>query len=126
VPSIPWKDLPTKGHVMGTVTTPDGVPFDQIRVDLYDAETDVLLASHVTDGIGWFGFVDLVLGRYKLQVDGTRAYGRHQTVTVAVSAGQVATVEMTPFMWDQEGNRPIHPTNGFDPSAPDLFLNGER
>jgi uncharacterized lipoprotein YddW (UPF0748 family) len=126
VPSIPWKDQPTKGHLMGTVTAPNGVPFDQIRVDLYDAETDALIASRVTDGIGWFGFVDLVPGRYKVQVDQARAHGPHQTVTVAVSVGQVAAVEMTPFMRGQEGYQPIHPTNGFDPGAPDLFLNGER
>lgn len=125
-PSIPWKDQPTKGHLMGTVKTPDGVPFDQILVSLYDAETEVLIASRVTDGTGWFGFVDLVPGRYKLQVDNTRAHGYHQTVTVAVSAGQVATVQMTPFMWGQEGNRPIHTPTGFDPGDLDLFLNGER
>jgi len=126
VPSIPWKDQPTKGHLMGTVTTPDGVPFDQIRVDLYDAETDVLIASRVTDGTGWFGFVDLVPGRYKLQVDHTHAHGYNQTMTVTVVAGQVSTVEMTPFKWGQEGNRPMHTPNGFDPGDSDLFLNGER
>jgi len=126
VPSIPWKDQPTKGHLMGTVTTPGGVPFDQIRVDLYDTETDVLIASRVADGNGWFGFVDLTLGRYKVKVDRTRAHGPHQTVTVTVSAGQVATVEMTPFMWGQEGNQPTPSTNGFDPGDPDLFLNGDR
>jgi uncharacterized lipoprotein YddW (UPF0748 family) len=126
VPSIPWKDQPTKGHLMGTVITPDGVPFDQIRVDLYDAETDVFIASRVTDGTGWFGFVDLVPGRYKVKVDRTRAHGRHQTVTVGVSAGQVASVEMTPFRWGQEGSRPVPTPNGFDPGASDLFLNGER
>jgi hypothetical protein len=111
---------------MGTVTTPVGVPFDQIHVDLYDAETDALIASRVTDGTGWFGFVDLVPGRYKVKVDPTRAHGPHQTVTVAVSAGQVAEVEMTPFILGQESNQPIHPKSGFDPEDADLFLNGER
>lgn len=126
VPGVPWKDQPAKGHLMGTIITPGGVPFDQISVYLYDAETDVLIASRVTDGTGWFGFVDLAPGRYKLQVDHTRAHGQHQTATVAVSAGQVATVDMTPFMWGEEGNRPIDGPNGFDPGDLDLFLNGER
>lgn len=126
VPDMPWKSQPTKGHLMGTVKTPDGEPFDQIRVDLYDADTDILIASRVTDGTGWFGFVDLIPGRYKLQVDRTRAHGYHQTVTVAVSAGQVATVEVTPFMWGQEGFQPIHLTNGFEPNEPEMFMNGER
>jgi hypothetical protein len=102
------------------------LPFDQVRVDLYDAETDVLIATRVTDGTGWFGFVDLAPGRYKLQVDNTSAHGYKHTITVIVSAGQVATVDMTPFKWGQEGNRTIHAPNGFDPGALDLFLNGER
>ena len=126
VPSIPWKDQPIKGHLMGTVTAPDGVPFDQIRMDLYDAETDVLIASRLTDGSGWFGFIDLAPGRYKLQVDSTRAHGPHQTITVAVSAGHIAAVELTPFRRGQEGNQPLHLRDGFDPGELDLSLNGER
>lgn len=125
-PSIPWKDQPTKGHLMGTVKTPDGVPFDQIHVDLYDAETDVLIATRVTDGTGWFGFVDLAPGRYKVKVDQARAHGHHQMVTVTVSAGEVATVELAPFKWGEEGNRPMHPQQGFDPNEPEMFMNGER
>jgi hypothetical protein len=43
-----------------------------------------------------------------------------------VSVGQVAAVELTPFMRGQEGNQPIDTPNGFDPGDQNLFLNGER
>ncbi|RPJ30833.1 MAG: hypothetical protein EHM35_12465 [Planctomycetaceae bacterium] len=126
LPAMPWKDQPTLGHLMGTVKTPDGEPFDQLLVYLYDAETDELIATRVTDGTGWFGFANLAPGRYKVKVDHARAHGHHSTVTVGVSVGQVATVELTPFKWGEEGNRPDHSKEGFDPSEPEMFLNGER
>lgn len=43
-----------------------------------------------------------------------------------MSAGEVATVELTPFKWGEEGNRPMHPQQGFDPNEPEMFMNGER
>jgi uncharacterized lipoprotein YddW (UPF0748 family) len=124
VPSIPWKDQPTQGHIMGTVKTPDGEPFDQVRVDLYRGNN--LIASRLTDGTGWFGFANLEPGHYRVRVDRTVAHGHHWNVSVGVSAGEVATVELTPFKWGEEGNRPMHPKEGFDPGEPDLFMNGER
>lgn len=111
---------------MATVTTPDGLPFDQIRVDLYDAGTVALMALQVTAGTCSFRFVDLNPGFSKVKVDLTRAHRRHQTVTTSLSAGRVATVEMTPFPWRQEGNQSIHVPNGFDSCHADLFLDGER
>lgn len=111
---------------MATATTPDGVPFDQIRVDLYDSGTVALMASQVTDGTGWSRFVDLNRGFSKVKVDLTRVHRCHQTVTTSLSAGRLATVEMTPFSWRQEGNQSIHVPNGFDPGDADLFLDGER
>jgi len=126
VPAVPWKDQPTQGHLMGTVKTPDGEPFDQLLVYLYDAETDELIMTRLTDGTGWFGFANLDPGRYKVKVDHSRAHGHHSTVTVRVSAGQVAAVELTPFKWGEEGNRPDHSKHGFDPAEPDLLETGER
>src|SRR6266511_905989 len=65
--------------------------FDQVRVDLFDAETDAFIASRLTDGSGWFGFVNLAPGRYKAIVDNARVTGRHVAVTSLV-AGQLSTV----------------------------------
>ncbi len=92
VPGMAWKSQPTTGHIRGTVLTPSGEPFDQLRVELYDAETDAFLGSRMTDGSGHFGFVDLAPGTYKLMLDGTRTHGRIVRVT-KVTAGSLATLE---------------------------------
>ena len=78
---------------MGTVKSPAGLPFDQVRVDLYDAETDALLRSQLTDGKGWFGFVDLAPGQYQVKLD--PAHGPHQPAFAQVIAGKVATLQLT-------------------------------
>jgi len=95
VPEMTWKTQPSTGHVMGTVTTAEGVPFDQVALELRDAETDALLGRRLTDGSGWFGFVDLEPGRYKVLVDGDRAQGR-RVVVFTVRAGAVTTVQIQP------------------------------
>jgi len=120
-----WKTQPTTGHLNGTVKTDDGAPFDQARVELYDAETDAFVAAQVTDGSGWFGFVDLQPGRYKVMVDGARAKGRRVAVT-DVGAGQLTTVELTPFARGQEGRHPAQPVTGRDPGEAQALPNGER
>jgi uncharacterized lipoprotein YddW (UPF0748 family) len=93
VPAMPWLAQPTAGHVLGNVTDSGGVPFDQVEVTLYDAETDAHLATMLTDGTGWFGFADLAPGRYKTIVDGDVASGR-RVVTFGVSAGGVTEVSV--------------------------------
>ena len=117
IPVMPWKAAPTKGHVKGTVATSAGTPFDQIRVDLLDADTDALVASQLTDGKGWFGFVDVAPGRYKAFVaDETRATGK-RVAPVTVRAGQVATVAIAPFAKGDEGKRELHGPPGVDVPA---------
>jgi len=86
-----WKTDPTTGHIRGTVVDRHGVPLDQIPVTVRDISGKTLLASRLTDGSGWFGFVDLAPGRYKLTVDDEDARGRHMRV-VKVAAGELETV----------------------------------
>lgn len=126
VPDMPWKTQPTKGHLMGTVKTPEGTPFDQVRVDLYRHQGNTYIGSAITDGNGWFGFVDLAPGRYKVRVDPARAHGPHHLRNVTVVVGQVAVVELTPFAWGQEGHRHGPRRDGFDPLEPLAWPNGER
>jgi uncharacterized lipoprotein YddW (UPF0748 family) len=94
VPPRPWLESPTVGHVYGRVVDAAGAAFDQVRVDLHDAETDAFVGSLLTDGSGHFGFVDLAPGRYKASVDGERVHGR-RVATVVVSAGDVAQLQLT-------------------------------
>ena len=94
VPEMAWKMQPTTGHVLGTVRASDGAAFDQVNVELRDAETDQLVATQPTDGTGHFGFVDLAPGRYTVLVDVDVAYGRRVTAFTVVS-GQLTEVVMT-------------------------------
>jgi uncharacterized lipoprotein YddW (UPF0748 family) len=92
-PDMPWKTRPTTGHLRGTVATREGAPFDQVRIDLYDAESHRPIGSRVTDGSGWFGFVDLSPGRYELVVDLPATRGGAANTDVA--SGRVTTVSLT-------------------------------
>lgn len=91
---MPWLDAPTTGHALGRALAEGGAPLDQVRVDLFDAETDAPAGTMLTDGSGWFGFVDLAPARYKAVIDGAAVHGR-RVVTFVVAAGQVSEVSVT-------------------------------
>ena len=86
VPAMPWKSSPTTGHLHGAVVKADGSPADQALVELFDDGRAV--ASRRTTGTGWFGFVDLPPGMYRLNVTGPT--GGTAGVSVTVIAGRVA------------------------------------
>ena len=131
VPEMPWKSAPTRGHIAGTVTTNTGVALDQILVQVRNPETDALLASRVTDGSGYFAFVDLLPGKYKVFVpDDARVTGKRVALTT-VAAGRVARVSITPFAKGAEGKRPPKDSTPTfvprdDPNAVEDLPNGER
>ena len=93
VPSMPWKEQPTQGQLRGTAMTAAGAPIAQTAVTLYDARNNAI-AQRVTDGAGWFGFVDLVPGTYRVTIDSPAAVA--STGNVSVIAGQVASVAPAP------------------------------
>jgi uncharacterized lipoprotein YddW (UPF0748 family) len=127
VPPMPWKTTPTRGHLAGTVKTTTNVAMDQILVEVRDAETDALMLSRLTDGLGYVAFVDLVPGRYKVFVpDDARVTG-NRVQLVNVSAGAVARFAIAPFAKGREGRRPAQQTTpAFDPMEEQLLPNGER
>lgn len=92
-PIMPWKLQPSTGHLHGTLRTPEGTVADQVRVDLYNGGTDTLVASRRTNGSGWFGFVDLIPGDYRLSVVITPEIGTASAV-VTVVAGRVIPVSL--------------------------------
>jgi uncharacterized lipoprotein YddW (UPF0748 family) len=127
VPAMPWKVAPTRGHLAGTVETSAGTALDQILVEVRDPETDALVTSRLTDGLGYVAFVDLVPGRYKVFVpDDARVTGKRVQL-VSVAAGGVTRFAITPFAKGEEGRRPAQEaTTPFDPMEEDLLPNGER
>jgi uncharacterized lipoprotein YddW (UPF0748 family) len=127
VPPMLWKTAPTRGHLAGTVKTNAGIAIDQILVEVRDPETDALVMSRLTDGLGYVAFIDLAPGRYKVFVpDDARVTGKRVQL-VNVSAGAVARFAITPFAKGNEGRRPPKETApAFDPMEEQLLPNGER
>ncbi|HEX9494651.1 MAG TPA: carboxypeptidase-like regulatory domain-containing protein, partial [Candidatus Limnocylindria bacterium] len=80
-------------QVRGIAADAAGAPIAHATVTLYDA-SDRSVASRLTDGNGWFGFVDVAPGAYRAAIDSTRALASTGAVTIA--AGQVATVSPAP------------------------------
>jgi len=95
IPAMGWKTQPTMGHLYGTVKAPDGSAADQVLINLYDAATNAVVATRRTNGSGWFGFVDLSPGEYRVSID---AFGEIDTASAVatVVAGQVARVWLLP------------------------------
>ncbi len=88
VPEMPWKTRPTAGHIRGTLRDDAGALLADRAVTLVDDATGAAVGTRTTDGVGWFGFVDVAPGRYRA-VAGTR------TATVTVTAGTLATATFT-------------------------------
>ena len=82
VPTMIWKTAPTKGEIHGT-TSPN------TQVSLINTANGVIPSVRTSDGKGWFGFVDVAPGVYRLdRSGGTIGYAQ-------VVAGQVASLTAT-------------------------------
>jgi len=126
VPTMPWKAQPTLGHARGTVQTEDGRTLDQVRVDIYDAETEALVTSKTTDGRGWFGVVDLVPRKYKAVVDQAVVYG-HNVTLFTVRAGWLSTLAIKVRLISDRPNAQRGPDLPvIEPQEVDEQPNGER
>lgn len=84
VPEMPWKTRPTAGHVSGTLRDDAGSILADRSVTLVSEASGAAVATRTSDGVGWYGFVDVPPGRYRV-VAGTRSG------TVTVAAGALAT-----------------------------------
>ena len=82
VPTMPWKTSPTTGLVQGAA-------MPNSRVDLVSTTTGAVVRTQTSDGHGWFGFVDVAPGAYRVNAGGV-AIGSAQVV-----AGQVASLAPT-------------------------------
>ena len=66
-PAMPWKDMPTKGALMGTLLAGDGLtPVDGAKVTATRHDGNVHRAAE-SDGNGWFGFAGLPGGTYHVR-----------------------------------------------------------
>lgn len=92
VPAMPWKTSPTKGHIKGTVTRGSVTWVDGATVTL----TGPVNRSMLTDGTGFYAFIDLPPGNYTVTAS-RPGYGT-KSASAPVSAGQVTTanIQFTP------------------------------
>ena len=91
VPEMTWKTQPTTGHLAGRVESRHDGALDQATITL--VRRGEVVATTLTDGSGWFGFVDVEPGRYQVRVDAEDLGGPVVEVT-RVQAGSLTTVTL--------------------------------
>ncbi len=86
-PKMPWKENPKTGHLKGFVLTSDAFnPVDGARVTI----SGPARRTQLTDGTGFYAFVDLPPGKYRVKIE---AKGYEFVVLMGdVRAGQSDTV----------------------------------
>ncbi|HUG06928.1 MAG TPA: family 10 glycosylhydrolase [Candidatus Limnocylindria bacterium] len=70
IPPMTWKTQPTTGHLRGIARASNGTILAQTTVLLFSASSGAIVRSLKTDGGGWFAFVDLAPGSYRVEVSG--------------------------------------------------------
>ncbi|MGH2471446.1 MAG: family 10 glycosylhydrolase [Candidatus Limnocylindria bacterium] len=95
VPPMTWKTQAIFGHLRGTALASDGTPLTGTVVQLVEMSAGVVLRSATTDGKGWFGFVDLPTGTYRITTSSTRVTGGVLGQATIV-AGHVTTLGAAP------------------------------
>jgi uncharacterized lipoprotein YddW (UPF0748 family) len=96
VPSMPWKQTPTDGHVTGRLTVRGGGVLDQAGVTLrpiFGGESH----TGLSDGDGWFGFAHVAPGWYFLRVDLPSGVAGQPLVVVNVSKGAITEAKLAPY-----------------------------
>jgi uncharacterized lipoprotein YddW (UPF0748 family) len=91
VTGMTWKTQPIFGHLKGTAIATDGTPLSGTVLKLVEANSGVVLRTMTTDGTGWFGFVDLPTGSYRVTTDSTRVFSG-VLGQATISAGLVSTL----------------------------------
>jgi hypothetical protein len=81
-----WKTQPLTGHLRGTARASDGAVQAQSPVLLFEASSGAFIRTQTSDGTGWFAFVDLPPGRYRMDTS------RGTLGTADVTAGRLTTL----------------------------------
>ena len=94
VPSLPWLEQPEAGHVAGALTTTGGQDWwlDGVEVTLRGESGEERRAA--TDATGFFGFVDVAAGRYRLAVKRGGTVLHAPAAAVDVAPGRVTRYDV--------------------------------
>lgn len=98
VPSMPWKEDPTTGNVAGTLRLRSGAALDGVTVTLEPVLGGGETRTQVSDGSGWFGFVDVPPGVYLARYDLPDGVVGAPVSVVRVRAGELAGTRTPPFI----------------------------
>src|SRR5437867_9974474 len=104
VPAMTWKTQPIFGHLRGTAVATNGTLLTGTVLHLVEPSAGAVLRTTTTDGSGWFGFVDLPIGTYRVITDSTRVSGGvlgqativAGTVSLLGAAAPISTPTPTP------------------------------
>ena len=91
VPQMSWKARPIFGHLRGIAVAADGSALAGTVVHLVETSSGLAVRNATTDGTGWFGFVDLPIGTYRMTTDSPRA-ASGVLGEATVVAGQVSAL----------------------------------
>ncbi len=69
VPAMPWKARPSTGAVVGVLKLTNGTPLDQVAIVARNPVTNEQVTGRLSDGTGWFGFVDLRPGVWLIEAE---------------------------------------------------------
>ncbi|NDL60723.1 family 10 glycosylhydrolase [Phytoactinopolyspora sp. XMNu-373] len=98
VPEMTWKTEPEHGHIAGELITRDGAALDQVSVSATNLRTGAKAAGRVSDGSGWFGFVNLEPGRWLVSIELPRGVVGQPVDVVEVAAGEIVTADFAPLV----------------------------
>jgi uncharacterized lipoprotein YddW (UPF0748 family) len=93
IPVLQWKSAPLKGHIMGFAKRGNNTPLDTADVTITNIDSNAVRAG-ATDGGGFYGGVDLVLGQYLVKA--VLGPDTLYSCVANVQAGLVTTADVNP------------------------------
>jgi hypothetical protein len=118
VPAMTWRTQPIFGHLRGIARAADGSLLTGIVLHLIESGSGLVTRTTVTDGSGWFGFVDLPIGGYRVTTDSLQVTGGVLGQATIV-AGMVSTLgAATPTPTPSPSPRACQRTDGPGIAAP--------
>jgi hypothetical protein len=70
-----WKTQPIFGHLRGIAVATNGTLLTGTVLNLVEPVSGAVLRTTTTDGSGWFGFVDLPIGTYRVTTNSSLVIG---------------------------------------------------
>ena len=98
VPAMPWKAHPSTGAVVGVLKLTDGTPLDQVAIVARNPVTNERVTGRLSDGTGWFGFVDLRPGVWLIEAELPSGVIGKSLAAVRVTKGVVAKTSLAPLI----------------------------